>query len=50
MLAAADRLFAALRDNVLDITIAKTFPLSEAAEAHRYIEARKTIGSIVLVP
>lgn len=50
MLAAADRLFAALRNNVLDITIAKTFPLSEAAEAHRYIEARKTIGSIVLVP
>ncbi|MEN9527965.1 MAG: hypothetical protein RLY56_1916, partial [Pseudomonadota bacterium] len=26
------------------------YPLSEAAQAHRDLEARKTVGSTVLVP
>lgn len=30
--------------------IGKTFPLQEAAEAHRYIHARKNIGKVVLIP
>ncbi len=30
--------------------IGKTFPLQEAAEAHRYIHARKNIGKVVLCP
>jgi NADPH2:quinone reductase len=31
-------------------TIAKTFPLAEAAEAHRAIESRAVTGSIILLP
>ena len=30
--------------------IGKTFPLQAAAEAHRYIHARKNIGKVVLIP
>jgi NADPH2:quinone reductase len=50
LLAAADDLFEAIRQGIVKSTIAKTFPLSEAADAHRFIEARKTTGSIVLIP
>jgi NADPH2:quinone reductase len=50
LLAAADDLFQAVRQGVVKSTIATTFPLSEAADAHRFIEARKTTGSIVLMP
>jgi len=28
----------------------RTFPLSQAAEAHRYIESRQNIGKVVLTP
>lgn len=28
----------------------RTFPLEEAAEAHRYIESRQSVGKVVLVP
>ena len=28
----------------------KTFPLDQAAEAHAYIEQRKNIGKVILVP
>ena len=28
----------------------KTFALADAAEAHRALEARKTVGATVLVP
>ena len=28
----------------------KAFPLENAAEAHAYIEARRNIGKVVLVP
>ncbi len=30
--------------------VGATFPLSEAAEAHRLIEERKSVGKVVLVP
>ncbi|MFO7662536.1 MAG: quinone oxidoreductase [Chloroflexota bacterium] len=32
----------------LDVRVDRVFPLVEAAEAHRYIEARKTIGKVLL--
>ena len=30
--------------------IDRTFPLAEAAEAHRYIESRRAFGRVLLVP
>ncbi len=50
LLESAMGLFEALEQGVIKSTIARTFPLSEAADAHRFMEARKTTGSIVLVP
>jgi NADPH2:quinone reductase len=34
----------------LKLRIDKTFPLSEAAEAHRQLEGRKTSGKVLLIP
>lgn len=34
----------------LKLRIEKTFPLAEAAEAHRQLEGRKTTGKVVLIP
>ncbi|MGZ3668094.1 MAG: quinone oxidoreductase family protein [Ktedonobacterales bacterium] len=34
----------------LKVTIDKTFPLADAAEAHRYLEGRKTRGKVLLIP
>ncbi len=50
MLVSAEGLFAALKQGIIKANVAKTFPLSEAANAHRFIEARKTTGAIVLIP
>lgn len=50
LLASVSGLFAALKQGIIKSTIARIFPLSEAADAHRFIEARKTTGSIVLIP
>lgn len=38
------------RAGTLPVTIGARFPLAEAAEAHRAIEARRTIGSTLLIP
>jgi NADPH2:quinone reductase len=32
------------------IVIGKTFPLAQAAEAHRFMESRQSIGKLVLIP
>ena len=34
----------------LKVRIDKTFPLTEAAEAHRYLEGRQSKGKIILIP
>ena len=34
----------------LRVVVDRAFPLSEAAEAHRYIESRRAFGRVVLVP
>lgn len=34
----------------LRVVIDKTFPLAEAAEAHRYIESRSALGRVLLIP
>jgi len=34
----------------LEVVIDKTFPLSEAAAAHAYIESRQAVGRVLLIP
>jgi NADPH:quinone reductase len=43
-------LFSWIRDGTLEVRIDKTWPLAEAAEAHRYLEARQTKGKVLLLP
>ncbi|MGH8150370.1 MAG: quinone oxidoreductase family protein [Steroidobacteraceae bacterium] len=48
--AAARELFAAVKSRKVRIRIGQTYPLAEAADAHRDLEARRTTGSTVLIP
>ena len=48
--ASAERLFAMIESGAVEVTIGTRFPLREAAEAHRALEARQTTGSTVLIP
>jgi NADPH:quinone reductase-like Zn-dependent oxidoreductase len=48
--AITDRLFRALADGVLHVEIGQTYPLREAAEAHRVLESRRSTGSTILIP
>ena len=50
LLKAAGELFALVKKKVVKIAINQTYPLREAAAAHRDLEARKTTGSTVLLP
>jgi len=50
MRAAAAELFELVQKGALTIEISRTFPLREAAAAHREIEARANTGSMVLLP
>jgi NADPH:quinone reductase len=47
---AARDLFAVVKNKAVKISVNQTYPLSEAAQAHRDLEARKTTGSTVLLP
>jgi NADPH2:quinone reductase len=47
---AARDLFDVVKKKVVKISINQTYPLKEAAQAHRDLEARKTTGSTVLLP
>ena len=46
----AGELFKWIEAGKLHVEIGKTFRLSEAAEAHRALESRKTCGKILLIP
>jgi NADPH2:quinone reductase len=50
LLTAAEALFDAVLTGAVGPTIGQTFALKDAAEAHRALEARKTIGSTILIP
>ncbi len=50
LLERAGDLFEWMASGELHVRIDQTFPLAEAAEAHRYLEARKTKGKLLLVP
>jgi NADPH2:quinone reductase len=47
---AARDLFAVVKKGAVKISINQTYPLREAAQAHRDLEGRKTTGSTVLLP
>ncbi len=48
--ARASRIFAGLRAGALDAAIGAALPLRDAREAHRALEARRTIGALILIP
>ena len=48
--AAAAELFDVVGSGAVEIEVNQTYPLAEAAQAHRDLEARKTTGSTVLLP
>ncbi|MGK2944629.1 MAG: quinone oxidoreductase family protein [Desulfuromonadales bacterium] len=50
LLASAAELFEVVQSGAVKIEVKQTYPLSEAAQAHRDLEARKTTGSTVLIP
>ena len=50
LVACAAALFAAVESGAVKVEVAQTWPLREAALAHRALEARQTVGSTVLLP
>jgi NADPH:quinone reductase len=46
----AAEVFGAVTSGDLDVRIGATYPLAEAAEAHRALEGRATTGKVLLVP
>ena len=48
LVATANELFEVVGKGVVKIAVNQTYPLAEAAQAHRDLEARKTTGSTVL--
>jgi NADPH:quinone reductase len=43
-------LFDAIAAGSLTVTVSRSYPLAEAAQAHRDLQGRQTVGSIVLTP
>ena len=50
LLAHAKDLFEVVEKGAVKIKIRQTYPLAEAAQAHRALEGRKTTGSSILIP
>jgi NADPH:quinone reductase len=50
LLARTGALFGMIAQGKLSVRIAKSYPLSDAAQAHRDMEARKVAGKLLLVP
>jgi NADPH:quinone reductase len=50
LLTAARELFAVVKKGAVKIKVNQTYPLREAAQAHRDLEGRKTTGQTVLLP
>jgi len=46
----AERCFALMREGRLRLYVSKTYPLAQAAEAHRYLESRESTGKLILLP
>jgi NADPH2:quinone reductase len=50
LLARTSALFSMISAGKLKLRIAKTYPLAEAAQAHRDMEARQMVGKLLLIP
>ncbi len=50
LLKSAAELFSVVKKGAVRIAVNQTYPLKEAAQAHRDLESRKTTGSTVLLP
>ena len=50
LVASANALFEVVASGAVHITVNQTYPLQDAAQAHRDLESRKTTGSTVLLP
>ena len=46
----AGELLDAIDSGVLTVTVSERYQLQDAAQAHRDLQGRKTVGSVVLVP
>jgi NADPH2:quinone reductase len=46
----ANELFDAIAGGCITVTVGERYPIKEAAQAHRDLEGRKTLGSTVLTP
>lgn len=46
----AHALFEVVKSGAVKIEVGQSYPLAEAAQCHRDLEARKTVGSTVLIP
>ncbi|MEZ0339703.1 quinone oxidoreductase [Mycobacterium sp. pV006] len=46
----AGEFLSAVADGTLNVTVSHRYPLREAEQAHRDLQGRKTVGSVVLVP
>ncbi|ELZ08933.1 NAD(P)H quinone oxidoreductase [Halovivax asiaticus JCM 14624] len=50
VMAAVPDLTSGFESGELEVIVGETFPLTEAADAHQFIEDRKSTGKVVLVP
>ena len=50
LLETANDLFAMVGSGKIKVEVNHTYPLREAAQAHRDVESRKTTGSVLLIP
>ncbi|WP_185976046.1 quinone oxidoreductase [Mycolicibacterium sp. 018/SC-01/001] len=46
----AGELLSAIADGTLNVTVSNRYALADAAQAHRDLQGRKTVGSVVLIP
>lgn len=50
LLGRTNDLFEAIASGTLDVRIARTFPLPEAAAAHEFLASRQALGKVLVVP
>lgn len=43
-------LFDSIAAGTITVTVSNHYPLKDAAQAHRDLQGRKTVGSVVLTP